>query len=50
MREQRQQSEWICELTEEIEVKVGMHQGYVLSPFLFVVVVDVIELLRECVK
>ena len=24
------------ELSEEIEVKVGMHQGSVLSPFLFI--------------
>ena len=30
------------ELSEEFEVKVGMHQGFVLSPFLFAVVVDVV--------
>ena len=36
------------ELSEEFEVKVGMHQVSVLSPFLFVVVVDVVtELARE---
>ena len=29
------------ELSEEFEVKVGMHQGSVMSPFLFAVVVDV---------
>ena len=29
-------------LSEEIEVKVGMHQGSVLSPFLLAVVVDVV--------
>ena len=28
-------------LSEEFEVKVGMHQGSVLSPLLFAVVVDV---------
>ena len=27
---------------EEFEVKVGMHQGSVLSPLLFVIVVDII--------
>ena len=36
------------ELSEEIEVKVGMHKGSVLSHFLFAVVVDVVtELARE---
>ena len=36
------------ELTEEFEVKVGMHQGSVLSPFIFAVVVDVvIELVNQ---
>ena len=30
------------ELSEEFEVKAGMHQGSVLSPFLFAVVVDVV--------
>ena len=36
------------DLSEEIEVKVGMHQGSVLSPFLFAVVVDVVtEFARE---
>ena len=30
------------ELSEEFEVKVGMHLGSVLSPFSFAVVVDVV--------
>ena len=30
------------ELSEEFEVNVGMHQGSVLSPFRFAVVVDVV--------
>ena len=37
-----------CDLSEEFEVKVGMHQGSVLSPFLLAVVVDVVsEFARE---
>ena len=37
------------ELSEELEAKVGMHQGSVLSPFLFAVVVDVVtEFARVC--
>ena len=31
-----------CELSEEFEVKEAMHQGSVLSHFLFAVVVDVV--------
>ena len=39
------------ELSEEFEVKVGIHQGCVLSPFRFAVVVDVVtEFARGCVK
>ena len=35
-------------LSEEFEVKVGMHQGSVLSPFLLAVMVDVVtEFARE---
>ena len=30
------------ELSDEFEIKVWMHQGSVLSPFLFAVVVDVV--------
>ena len=30
------------DLSEEFEVKVGMHQGSVLSSFLFAVMVDVV--------
>ena len=37
------------ELSEEFEVKVGMYQQSVLSPFLFAVVVDILtEFAREC--
>ena len=36
------------ELSEESEVKVGMHQGSVLSPFLFALVVNVVtEIVKE---
>ena len=36
------------DLSEEFEVKVGMHQGSELSPFLFAVVVNVVtEFARE---
>ena len=39
------------ELLEELEVKVGVHQGSVLSPFLFPVVVDVVtEFDKRCAK
>ena len=39
------------ELSEEFEVKVGMHQVSVLSHFLFVVVVDVVaEFARGCAE
>ena len=34
------------DIPEEFEVKVWMHQGSVLSPFLFAVVVDVTELAK----
>ena len=38
----------VPELSEEFEVKLGMHQGSMLSPFLFALVVDfVIEFARE---
>ena len=30
------------EVPEELEVKVGMHQGSVLSPFLLALVIDVV--------
>ena len=35
------------ELSDELEVKVGIHQRSVLSPFHFAVVIDVTELARE---
>ena len=38
------------ELSVEFEVKVGMHQGSVLSPFLFAVVDIVTEFARGCAK
>ena len=38
-------------MLEEFEIKVGMHQGSVLSPFCFAVVVDVVtEFTRGCAK
>ena len=47
MREQRR-VRVDSELSEEFEVKVGMHQGSVLSPFLSTVVVDIVtEFARE---
>ena len=37
------------ELLEWFEVNVGMHQGSVLSPFIFAVVIDIVtELARVC--
>ena len=38
MKVQRQESE----LSEEFEVKVGVHQGSVLLPLVFAIVVDVV--------
>ena len=47
MREQGQGSEWILSCQWNFEVKVGMHQAPVLSPFVFAVVVDAVtELVR----
>ena len=38
-------------LLEEFMFRVGIHQGFVLSTFLFVVVVDVVaDLAREGIK
>ena len=36
-----------CELSEQFEVKVGMHQASVLSPFLFALVADVVTALAR---
>ena len=30
------------ELTEELKVKVGLHQGSALSPFLFAIIMDML--------
>ena len=39
------------ELSEEFEVKVGMHQGSALSTFLFTVIVNIVtEMVRGCDK
>ena len=39
------------ELSEDFEVKVAMHQGCVLSPFLFAVEVNVVsKLTRRCIN
>ena len=32
------------ELSERLEVKVGMHQGSMLSPFLFALMVDIVTI------
>ena len=38
-------------LSEEFEVNVGMHQGSVLSLFIFAVVADIVtEFVRGCAK
>ena len=39
-----------AELSDEFEVKVGMYQGSVLSPFLFAVIIGVTEFARGCAK
>ena len=42
MKVLRQESELdYIELSEEFEVKVGLHQGSLLSPLLFAIVVDI---------
>ena len=33
----------ICGVSEEFDIKVGLHQGSVLSPFLFTIVIDVLS-------
>ena len=48
MREQRQESELIVSCHRGLRFKVVIHQGSVLSHFIFTVVVDVVrELARE---
>ena len=41
----------VSSLSEEFEVKMGIHQGSVLSPFLFAVVVGIVTgFARVCSK
>ena len=42
MREQGKESEWTLICQRCLWYKTGMHQGSVLSPFLFAVLVDII--------
>ena len=49
MKEQIQESD--SELFEESEIKLEMHQGFMLSPFLYAVVADIVsELARVYTK
>ena len=42
MREKKTRVRVDCELSKKLDIKVVMHQGFGLSPFLFTVVVDVV--------